>query len=159
MVGTVLLILIVVGAGLLIFNFVVPFIKENLGGTKCFETVGQIRFSNSKYTCFDDKNDGTNNNDEINLQVHFGENKSLEGFIIELGGVSSRSINIKNGVSLSEVKMFGGSYEGALELPGKNEERTYVIQNSRPDYAKIYALVDGKSCDVSDTITKLDDCQ
>lgn len=159
--GTVILILIVVSISVILFTFAVPFVKERLAGTNCFDIINQVSFSDTKYTCFDNKNDVNANNDEINLQVHFGElNESLEGFLIELGGAASRSIEIKEGISFNNIKMYNGNYNDPLELPGKNEERTYTLLQGYPEYVRIYPILKGgKTCDVSDVIDKLPLCR
>ena len=160
--GTVILILIVVSISIILFTFAVPFVKERLAGTDCFNVINQVSFSDSKYTCFDNKNDVDATNDEINLQVHFGElNESLEGFLVELGGATSRSIEIKEGnINNDGVWMFNSGDTDPLKLPGKNEERTYVILNEYPDYIRIYPVLNGgKTCDVSDIIDKLAVCK
>ncbi len=159
--GTVILILIVVSIAVILFTFAVPFVKERLAGTGCFDIINQVSFSDSKYTCFNNKNDVDASNDEINLQVHFRElNESLEGFLIELGGATSKSIEIKKGSSFNNVKMYNGNYNELLELPGKNEERTYTFLQGYPEYVRIYPILKGgKTCDVSDVIDKLTLCK
>lgn len=162
--GTVILILIVISISVILFTFAIPFVQERLAGTSCFDVINQVSFSDSKYTCFDDN---VASDDEINLQVHFGElNESLEGFLIELGGATSRSFEIKEGKTFDDIKMFGKKktgedyeYGDPLELPGKNEERTYVISKDYPEYVRIYPiLTGGKTCDVSDIIDRLPKC-
>ncbi|MEK6872484.1 MAG: hypothetical protein AABW90_00550 [Nanoarchaeota archaeon] len=160
--GTVILILIVVSISIILLTFAVPFVKERLAGTDCFNVINQVSFSDSKYTCFDNKNDVDATNDEINLQVHFGElNESLEGFLIELGGAASKSIEIKEGnINDDGIWMYNSVDTDPLKLPGKNEERTYVILNEYPEYVRIYPiLTGGKTCDVSDIIDKLPLCK
>lgn len=156
-IGAVILILIVVTISIIVLTFVVPFVRERLAGTGCFDLSGQISFSdNTKYTCYKE-NPGADS--EVSLQIHVGDVKDFEGFIIELGGATSKSIEIKEGVTISdpEVKMFSGAT--TLKLPGKNEERTYTIKHEPPDYVRLYPILKGgKTCDVSDTISKLEIC-
>ena len=161
-ISTVILILIVISLAVIILNFTVPFVKDRLAGTRCLDVVGQVTFSNSPtYTCFDNKGDTSIINDEIRLQVHIGDiDDILKGFLIELGGASTRSIQIINGSIVNNVKMFGLSYTDPLELPGRNEERTYVIKGEFPETINIYPLLkDGNVCGVSDSIDRLDSCR
>jgi len=156
-VTAVLLILIVISLAIIILNFTIPFVKEQLSGTGCLDVVGQVEFSNNpKYTCFDSENE------EILLQVSIGDvNDTLSGFLIELGGASTKSIQIKDGnVDEDGVKMFGQQDNETLELPGRNEERTYVFEGGFPDTVKIYPLlIDGKVCEATDFINSLDLCE
>ena len=157
-ISTVILILIVISLAIIILNFAVPFVKDRLAGTSCLDVVGQVTFSNSPtYTCFNKNSDP----DEIRLQVHIGDiDDILKGFLIELGGASTRSIQIINGSIVNNVKMFGLSYTDPLELPGRNEERTYVIKGEFPETINIYPLLkDGNVCGVSDSIDRLDSCR
>ena len=177
-IGTVLLILIVISIAIIVMTFVIPFVKNQLADTGCFDVVGQVSFKdNPSYTCFDKKvtpSDGSN--DEIRLQVHVGDvNESLEGFTIVLEEKGkSKSIEIKDGTKDEKVKMFGKkpdgtffAYSDPLELPGKNEERTYVFKEDKPDFVSIYPILKGgKTCEVSDTLSNrntnnpdLDDCR
>ena len=157
--GTVILILIVVSVSIILFTFAIPFVKEKLASTDCFDVINQVSITDGKYTCFDDKNTADDTDDEVNVQVHFGElNDSLSGFFIELGGATSKTIEIK-AENVDNVRMYDADYTQELELPGKNEERTYVILNEEPEYLRIYArLTTGKICDVSDSVDKLNEC-
>ena len=90
------------------------------------------------------------------IQVHFGENESLGGFAVELGGSSSKSFEIRDGNFPAEVTMFSGPQE----LPGKNEERTYTFSfATKPDAVKIYPIMkNGKLCDASDELNSVELC-
>lgn len=150
----VLLILIVISLAIIILNFTVPFVKDKLSGTGCLDVVGQVSFSNNpSYTCFD------GNNNEIRLQVHIGNvDEILEGFLIEIGGASTKSLQITDGSIVNNVKMFNGS--NTLELPGRNEERTYIINESSLETIKIYPLLkDDNVCESTDLIETLDLCR
>ena len=160
-IGTVLLILIVVAAGMAIIAFVVPFVEKKLVQTGCLDVAGQITFNdNSKYTCYD-TNDVNPDNNELRLQVHVGDiDESLEGFVIELGGASSKSYEIKDEGVFNDIRMFEGYYNSNLELPGKNEERTYVfLRDNIPDTVRVYPkLTEGEVCEVSDAVDNLKLC-
>ncbi len=153
-VSTVLLILLVVTAVVLIFSFVIPFVKEKLSSGDCLEVAGKVEISTG-YTCYNDI-DG-----KMQVQVHIAEIEDItEGFNIELGGASTKAVKIiegKNGAS-DEVEMCDGTI--TLNLPGNNEERTYIFNNTeKPNAIRVYPiLTGGKSCGVSDSITVIDNC-
>ena len=150
---SVLLILIVMALAVIILNFSTGFVKEKLSDTSCFDAVGKINFvSSTKYTCLVNAN-------QIFLKVHLGDVKSISGLLISIGGANTKSINIVDEGTISGVKMYG-STSSTLQLPKKNEERTYVIDvTSVPESIKINAIVNEKVCDTSDTINSLVACK
>lgn len=159
-VTAVLLILIVIALAVLILNFSTNFVKDKLSGTGCFEAVGQVTFTNSnKYTCFNDS-DPSGTNDHLLLQVHIGDfNSSISGILIETGGADTQSIQIKSGGSATDVTMYDGTT--ILDLPERNEERTYVFSMaSRPESVKVYPILnDEQVCDASDIIETISLCR
>ena len=158
-VTAVLLILIVIALAVVVLNFSMNFVKDKLSGTGCFEAVDKVTFTNSKdYTCIDTKGTPTKDDDVLNLQVHIGDiNESISGFLIETGGATTISREIKGG-KVDNVTMYDGSK--TLELPGKNEERTYVFDIESPETVKIYPiLTDGQVCEASDILEKIILCK
>jgi len=158
-VTAVLLILIVIALAVIILNFSTNFVEESLDGTGCFELVQKegVRFVDSNsHTCMD----GTSN--ELRLQVQLGDiNQSIKGFLIELGGASSRSIEITEGVTFSDVRMSDGVYGDALSLPpSRNSGRTYVLDTGAPEFVKLYPiLLNNDVCDTVDTINSISICR
>jgi len=152
---TVLLILLVLASIVIVMNFVVPFVKNQLSGSDCFNVADKIRVtSNDMYTCYN------SSSGKMNVQVYVGDVvEKIDGFSISLGGASSSSYAIKNGTTLDNVVMYGGS--PTLILPGKNLEKTYVISgvSSRPDNIRLYpTLKDGKSCESVEAINTITMC-
>ena len=165
-VTAVLLILIVIALAVVVLNFSMNFVKDKLSGTGCFEAVDKVTFTNSKdYTCYYtyiiqvvDEDDITKH--LLNLQVHIGDiDESISGFLIETGGATTISREIKEGETADNVTMYGGGE--TLELPGKNEERTYVFDFViTPETVKIYPiLTDGQVCEASDILEKVILCK
>ena len=160
-VTAVLLILIVIALAVVVLNFSMNFVKDKLSGTGCFEAVDKVTFTNSnKYTCFNDSDKGDGTKDHLLLQVHIGDiNESISGFLIETGGANTISREIKKNKEAVNVTMHDGSK--TLELPGKNEERTYVFNFTiTPETVKIYPiLTDGQVCEASDILEKIILCK
>ena len=151
-VSTVLLILLVVTAIVLIFSFVIPFVKDKLSSGDCLEVAGKVEISTG-YTC--------HNGSDMQVQVKIQDISNLiEGFTIEFGGASTDSFEIKNNTEgAPNMKMCDGT--NPLMLPPKdNTERTYVISSTeKPDVIRVYPILNGgKTCGVSDSITTIDDC-
>jgi len=149
-VSTVLLILIVITAIVLIFSFVIPFVKDKLSEGDCLDVAGKVEISTG-YTC--------HNGSAMQVQVYIADiEEIIEGFSIELGGPSSKTIKIEESNGISGVKMCNQS--AVIYLPGNNEERTYVFENvNKPTLVRVYPILKGgKVCSSSDTTTTIDDC-
>lgn len=153
-VGAVILILLVVASAMVIMAFVLPFIRNQLSGTECLDVSGKILIKNNpSYTCYD----LSTTNMSVQILVKDVQNIT-KGFQInvEFGG-SSKSVSVISGTT-DDVYMRNG---GAVEVPGRNEERTYIITGitSLPDSVSVYPILnDGKTCDASDVMTTVVSC-
>ncbi len=153
-VGAVVLILIVIASAMVIMSFIIPFIRDQLSGTECLDVAGKILIKNNPaYTCYDLP---TTN---MSVQILFKDIQNLtKGFQINVeSGGSSKSVSVISGTT-DEVYMLNG---GAVEVPGKNEERTYIITgiNSLPDSVSVYPILNNdKTCDASDVMTTVVSC-
>jgi flagellin-like protein len=152
-IASVLLVLIVLVAAAIIMSFVVPFVQKQLSGSGCLDVMGYVQISdNEKYSCYDSSNNA------IRVQVHIGDTEELQGVIIELRSADSKSYEIIDNERLEGVSMYSGN--NVLELPGRNEERTYLISSeTRPDSIAIYPkLKNGKTCESSDLLSNVQIC-
>ena len=142
-VATVLLVLLVIAAAVILISFVVPFIKDKLSESECFEYAEKVDITNNeKYTCYD------KTNQVLNMQVHIGDIdeksktyiKALT-LIVQAGTDSKVFKIIPPGSSPSGVLMFNDN--PVLEIPIKNQERTYKISNinSRPNSTSVYPIL------------------
>jgi len=152
-IGAVLLILLVIISAMIIMAFAVPFVRDKLSGTECLDVTGKIEIKNNpSYTCYDSLNEA------IRIQIKIGDIENLtKGFeiIVESGGSSDTYEVVSNS---TEVLMYGG---GSVEIPGRNEERTYLIPgvSSIPDSVSVYPILNnGKTCDVSDILDSIENC-
>lgn len=150
---TVILILIGITAASLIMSFVIPFIQDKLQSGDCLDVIGHVEIS-SGYTCY---NSSVTSN-YTHVQIHIGEIEDLiDGFAIELGGPSSKTFKITNDTHTS-INMYGGE---SFELPGNNEERTYIIAESRtkPESINVYPILKGgNACPASDSVVDIENC-
>ena len=151
---TVLLILMGIVAAGVIMSFIIPFITNKLQSGDCLDVMGKVEIS-SGYTCYNT----TNNLNYTHVQIHIEEIEDLiDGFAIELGGPSSKTFKITEDDSKEHIQMYG---MGIFELPGDNEERTYVINESRdrPESISVYPILKGgKACSSSDSVVDIEDC-
>lgn len=154
LISSVLLILLVVIGIMIIFAFVIPFVKNKLNSGDCLDVAGKIEIS-SGYTCY--------NGTGMQVQVHVLEIRDLiEGVSIELGGAATDNYEIKNGTTFANVRMCNQAGGGLpLEIPpNDNTERTYVIAAANePNVIRVYPILKGgKICDASDTATVIEGC-
>jgi len=135
LITTVLLILISIAAVVLVSTFVINMIRENLGGTDCFKTVGQINVNvEDGYTYWDSQNTTI-----VNLER--GANDfNLTGFLISLGNdQSSTTYTIMAGKTDAKVKLYS-SATGNLTVPGILGSETYNITTGTMSVTKIKVL-------------------
>ena len=153
-VAAVILILIVVTTAIIIMSFVVPFVKDKLSSGDCLDVIDSVEIMNNvKYTCY-----GAGGGNNLLFQIHVGENKSLKGFTLSLGSASSLNYKVLPDEHLGVFPYQSPS--GDVEVPGKNEERTYIIYNvPKPDSITVYPiLLDDKTCGQSDVLNNIEDC-
>ncbi len=160
-IAAVILILLVVTTSMIIIGFVVPFVNKQLSGVDCLDVIQEISIQNSdKYTCLNMISPSDN---IFNLQIHRGNINGIHGFSVEIsGGASSTTIQIVNGSVASDgISMFGQPDDLALELPEKNEERTFSINLTiSPESVSVYPiLADGKTCGLADSISTIVLCK
>ncbi len=142
-VATILLVLLVISAAVILISFVIPFIKDKLSESECFEYAEKVDITNNeKYTCYD------KTNQVLNLQVHIGDideksKTSIKALtLIVQSGSDSKVFKITPpNSSPSGVLMFNDN--PVLEIPLKNQERTYKISNinSRPNSTSVYPIL------------------
>jgi len=152
-ISSVLLILLVIAAMVLIFSFVIPFVKEKLSSGNCLDVAGKIEISPG-YTCYN------NVSNEMQVQIQILDIRDLvDGFSIELGGASTNNYKILNDTTTNGVRMCNLA-AGNLELPPQdNAQRTYVIATSKPNLVRVYPILKGgKACEASDSFVEIEDC-
>jgi hypothetical protein len=157
-ISAVLLILIVIIAVFIVIGFIFPFVKNQLSESDCIKVIDKIGISeNSKYTCYD------STNSELRVQIYLGDIlDQMNSFRIETGGAETTSVDIVAGAEADAgiLCMFSDCLK-TIELPGKNEQKTYVLKSvlSKPDIIKVYpVLKTGKICSSSNSVTSVPDC-
>ncbi len=160
-VATVLIVLVTVTAGVIIINFVIPFVRDNLNkGSEC------IMYGN--YFKFEEKIDGKNYNCykispageyRSSVRNNGGSDVNPEkvlGFQIVLSGSQSQSASIKVPVSENSpvVTMYDPT-QTQVSIPGSGEVYTYKFNlNEGYRNSKIYPMLkSGKICEASDEIS------
>ncbi len=154
-VATILLILLTIVLIFTISTFVVPFVKDQLSRGDCFSYVGKLEVTdNIAYTCYK----STVTPKIMNVQVHRGD-VDLNSMKIIIGGASSSIFIIKDGITDPNIVMFDGTT--TLTLPQKNGEKTYTLKNVNtiPESISVApVMTNGKTCDLTDTVTFISAC-
>jgi hypothetical protein len=152
-VTTVLLVLLSIVAVGIVISFVYPLVTNQISKSDCVNVLDQIEITNNQqYTCY---NSSAKN---LSVQIHAGDLQGKSsGFLISVGsGGGSSNYKINNSGIITNVTIRGGS-----NIPGKNEERTYVISsiNSKPDYVNVYLILNnGNTCDSSSSYNSFVSC-
>ncbi|MBD3253095.1 hypothetical protein GF386_05150 [Candidatus Pacearchaeota archaeon] len=153
-VTTVLLILIVMVTTGIIIGFVVPLVRNQLSEGDCLQFINKIEISsNNQYTCYN------NTASYMLVQIRMGDiEEELGGIVIEAGGATTQTFEIKDGAAPDDVEMYDG---GNIEIPGRNEARTYNLTtvNSQPEIIKVYPLmVNNRTCSAADVLNTISVC-
>ncbi len=168
-IATVLLILLVIVITGVIISVVLPFVRERIAGTSCFDLTGQFEIKNDPdYTCYDadGPDDISGNVDDKVMYIRMGVadiEGEIYGFkaVLETDGSAIAYDIVKD--PTQEIYMYGDTAipPTHIEMPGKDEERTYEIRGvEKPDAIKVYpVLTEGPDCsEVFDRVDFIEDC-
>jgi flagellin-like protein len=142
-----LLILLTVALFSIIAVFVIPYVRDSLDNSKlCYDTLGKVEITNDVTTCFN------RSNNETGISIKRGD-VEISGILVGLKAQgSSKSFRIFP-ERYEEVRMFVKDYNETLELPGKNEERTYVFNPGfKVEKAVVAPIVGDKTCKESEEV-------
>ena len=121
-IATVLIILITVAATAILWRFVMPLITGNIDeGTKCFDTMDQLKVIDDIYTC---KNSDSKN---ISIQMSRGtKDFSLVDIQVKMNKADGNSETFM--ILDNETTLYPTGDN--LVVPGQNEDRVYFINSS-----------------------------
>ncbi|HED05111.1 MAG TPA: hypothetical protein ENI61_00320 [Ignavibacteria bacterium] len=156
-VAMVIMIALVIGITATVWVVVSNLVKGQIGSSEsCFGNYGEVSLDKA-YTCYD------SSLNETQFEITLGD-ISIDSVLVSVSGKSgSKSFKIKNNITYSYVKMYGGSYGGVLQLPAKNAGLTYVVNLAGigiidSKSIKIAPIINSNQCEVSDTVTELNNC-
>ena len=159
---TVLLIGLVVVVVAVVWGVVMNLVQENVDSTSsCFGNFNKVELNN-QYTCYD----STSN--ELSFSVSVGDIDLEKVIVLISGGGTTQSVELSaTGPTKDYLKPYGGSYGGAVTMPGSNGGKTYVMNlahvdvgiTGKPDVIKIKPVISGTQCEVSDSISNIEPCQ
>ncbi len=154
-VATVIMIALVIAVVLIVWKMVFKIVKEETAGAEsCFGIFDKISI-NDYYTCYN------YSSKELRLAIS-RKDIDIDELLISIsdGEGNSQSFKISS-QPLSEPYIRVSS--GEVKLPGKNSGVSYFIDTAglgmgKPEVVKIAPIVNGKQCEVSDSLSKIDGC-
>ena len=156
---TIILVAIVMIAAVIVWGVINNLIKGQAGEIEsCFGNFGKISINN-QYTCYNT----TDNLFQFSLKI---EDVDVEKVIVSIsGGGTIKSFEITNTEqTISNLANYGSSGFGTdlIKLPGKNSGLTYLSNDAmfatKPDSIQISPVINGKQCEVSDSLSDISDC-
>ena len=154
-IATVLIIMLTVGAGSILFVFVVPWVTTMLDNSKiCNDLQDSITIVEGKYTCYN------STDTKVMIKVNEGKEVEVAGFAVSLySSGSAKRYEIKNEVSISSegviVKMYNGS--NGLSIPQVGGAETYLFTGVKAESVDVSPMTSsGKTC--NPVTQKLIDC-
>jgi len=134
LITTVLLILISIAAVVLVSTFVINMVRENLRGTECFQTTGQLSINvEDGHTYYNETVDGTVTTRYVYLSIERGtKDFNMSGFSVIFGNdFTTKKIQLMGGTSDSTIAFYNSSAlwdnVRVLELPMPGEMKAYRL--------------------------------
>lgn len=153
-VGVMILIVMAIFSAALVWVIVNNLISDQLDSESCAGNYGKITI-NGRYTCYD----SSSNNLQFSIGVGDIDVDSVLISISETGATNSYTLTNVDQTIIGLVPYPSGS--GQVKLPAKNAGLTYISTgpySTKPDEIKISPMIGGKQCDVSDSLSDIDDC-
>jgi flagellin-like protein len=158
-IGSVILIVIVIAAGVSVWIFTENLIEDEIDDTSaCFNIFEKVKL-NDRYTCYN-----TNSN-KLDLSLEVGDVDLEELIIVISGDRKSETIKIEEEDKvISSFYPYGKSNGDKVSLPTENSGETYTLEvlergfSGKPDAIEVYPVIDGTKCEKSDSINEIESC-
>ena len=154
-VTAVIMIGLVMVAAVIVWVVVRNIIQGRLEGVEsCFGIYEKVTI-NSRYTCHENPN--------FQFSISIGD-IDVNSVIVSISGAgATNSYTITNGnQTIANLANYGSTGFGTdqIKLPGENSGLTYVASGftEKPDLIQIAPVIDSKQCEVSDSLSEIDDC-
>lgn len=157
-VSTLLMILVTLSLIGIVWTVVKSLVEDSLPEQSCLNIFEKVNF-NQAYTCYN----GTSK--ELQFSINFADVAVQKAIISITGEGTTKSLGIKNESSnITYIRPYQGNYSQSVKLPSSNSGLTYVYNASgdgflaKPNSIKISPVMNGKQCDVSDSIFEISNC-
>ena len=155
---TVLLILIAIAAVTFVSTFVISLVRDQLSGTGCINTIGQLEVKVSDgITCYNPE--PVSGDPKVFITIERGNKEfNLTGISVSVGNeAESKTVVLKAGESTNAwMYTSDGSGKPPVVLPNVNEKKSYVIPVPSSALSNVNQIViapvieDDRLCDVTD---------
>jgi len=157
-VTAVIMIALVIAAAIIVWVVVTNLVSKQLEEAEsCFMIFGKVTINN-RYTCYDFSLN------EFHFSINMGDVDIDEVLVSISAEGTTKSFKIsKTNTTIENLVNYPDGSEG-IKLPDKNAGATYIYNMTggdfsvKPDAFKIAPIVSGKQCDVSDSISDIDNC-
>jgi len=153
-VATVILIALAMTIVMVVWGVVVPLIKNQLKQTEsCFGVFEKVTIG-SMYTCYDFSSN------EFQFSIDIGDIDVDEVVVLISGEGITKSFRITNEEQVIPYLGYYLSDSESVKLPEKNAGLTYTARGfpDKPDLIQIAPVINGKQCEVSDSLSEIDNC-
>lgn len=153
----VIMIALVMVAAVIVWVVVRNIVQGQLGGVEsCFGAYGKVTI-NDIYTCYN------SSSDKFQFSISIGD-IDVDSVLVSISGEgATKSFSITNQAqtiaNLSNYRSTGFGTDN-ITLPGKNGGKTYLTNyfTNQPDLMQIAPVISRSQCEVSDSLSEIDDC-
>jgi flagellin-like protein len=154
-IGTLIVIALVLLAAGIVWGVVNNILKDKIkSSTSCFGNFGKITLD-KKYTCYDT----SANPGKVRFSLNRGD-VNVDNVLISItNGAETKSFKVNNNAqAVDGLTYLNGT--SIVSLPPKNGGITYAYlwTSDAPKTVQIAPMIDGQQCEVSDSITEIDNC-
>lgn len=150
----VILIGLVMATTVIVWTVVNSLVSDRLGDAEaCFGNFEKVTLNN-RYTCYNSSSSKTM------FSINIGD-IDVDGVVVSIsseGTTKGYTITDTNSTISGLTDYFGGA---SIIIPGKNSGLTYIATEypNKPDSINIRPVINGKQCEVSDSIIEIDSCR
>jgi len=151
-VAAVLMIALVMVIAVIVWVVVRNIVQGQIGSVEsCFGIYDKVTINNI-YTCYN----STSSQFQFSIKI---EDIDVDKVVISVsseGSTNSYTLTNEDQPDIGLTKYPSG---GEVKLPGRNAGLTYVTDiSTKPDLIQIAPVVNGQQCEVSDSLSEIDDC-
>lgn len=160
LVVTMIMMAMTIFAVAIVWGVVNNLIKEKTEtSASCFGILDKVSIE-GRYTCFDDYSDSSKN--VTRFQISIGD-IDVDGLLVSITGAGgSKTFTLTNENKTIPDLSYYNKGDVLTKLPEKNGGITYeyvwISNDPIPDLIKIAPIINGKQCEVSDTLAGIDNC-
>ena len=151
-IAAVLMIALVMVVAVIVWVVVRNIIQGQIGNVEsCFGVQDKITLNN-RYTCYDYETNET----QFSIKI---ADIDVEKVIISISSEGTTNSYTLTNEEQQDIGLTLYPSGGEVKLPGKNSGLTYTTEVlTKPDLIQIAPVINGQQCEISDTLSEIDDC-